>query len=71
MESSIGLYKTELIKPRGPWKTLSGVEPATAEYIDWCNSRRIHTAIGDVPPNEFEPPTTLNTNPGEAVGANH
>ena len=33
-ESAIGLYKTELIKPRGPWKHLTGVELATAEYVD-------------------------------------
>ncbi|WP_103890754.1 integrase core domain-containing protein [Actinacidiphila yanglinensis] len=35
MESTIGLYKTELIKPQRPRKTLSQVEPATAEWIDW------------------------------------
>ncbi|WP_442812659.1 integrase core domain-containing protein [Streptomyces sp. NBC_01343] len=33
MESTIGLFKTELIKPRRPWKTLSDVELATAEYV--------------------------------------
>ncbi|MGX4693667.1 hypothetical protein [Streptomyces sp. JNUCC 63] len=33
-ESTIGLYKTELIKPRRPWKTLSDVELATVEYVD-------------------------------------
>jgi transposase InsO family protein len=41
MESTIGLYKTELIKKRGPWKKLSGVELATAEYLDWFNARRL------------------------------
>jgi putative transposase len=50
-ESAIGLYKTELIKPRGPWKTLSQVELATAEYVDWYNNQRLHTAIGDIPPS--------------------
>lgn len=35
MESTIGLFKTELIKPGRPWKTLSQVELATAEWIDW------------------------------------
>ena len=54
MESTIGLYKTELIKPRGPWKDLASVELATAEYVEWYNARRIHTAIGNVPPNEYE-----------------
>jgi putative transposase len=71
MESTIGLYKTELINKRGPWKTLSGVEVATAEYIDWYNARRIHTAIGDVPPGEFEATYYAHHQPREAVGANH
>jgi putative transposase len=35
MESTIGLYKTELIKPRRPWRTLAQVELATAEWVDW------------------------------------
>ncbi len=35
MESTIGLYKTELIKPRRPWTNLSQVEMTTAEWIDW------------------------------------
>jgi putative transposase len=38
MESQIGLYKTELIKKHGPWKTLAEVELATAEYVEWLNS---------------------------------
>ncbi|WP_411572763.1 IS3 family transposase [Streptomyces pluripotens] len=47
MESTIGLYKTELIKPQRPWKTLSQVELATAEWIDWYNHRVRHEALGD------------------------
>lgn len=54
MESTIGLYKTELIKKRGPWRKLSDVEMATAEWVDWYNHRRIHTAIGNRPPAEHE-----------------
>ncbi|MCX4564422.1 IS3 family transposase [Streptomyces phaeochromogenes] len=54
MESTIGLFKTELIKPRRPWKTLSEVELATAEYVDWYNHRRLHGEIGHVPPVEYE-----------------
>ncbi|WP_430625791.1 IS3 family transposase [Streptomyces sp. NBC_01264] len=54
MESAIGLFKTELIKPRRPWKTLSDVELATAEYTDWYNHRRLHGEIGHVPPVEYE-----------------
>ncbi|WP_406292174.1 integrase core domain-containing protein [Embleya sp. NBC_00896] len=54
MESTIGLYKTELIKPRGPWRTLAAVELATAEWIDWYNHTRLHGEIGHVPPVEYE-----------------
>jgi putative transposase len=54
MESAIGLYKTELIKRKGPWKTLADIELATAEYIDWFNHRRLHGAIGHIPPAEHE-----------------
>ena len=61
MESTIGLFKTELIKPRGPWRSLAQVELATAEYLDWYNNRRLHTAIGGIPPPNMKPPTTLKT----------
>ncbi|MFE2350009.1 IS3 family transposase [Kitasatospora cineracea] len=54
MESTIGLFKTELIKPRRPWRTLSQVELAAAEWIDWYNHRRLHGEIGHVPPVEYE-----------------
>jgi putative transposase len=53
-ESTIGLFKTELIKPGRPWKTLSQVELATAEWIDWYCHRRLHGEIGHVPPVEYE-----------------
>jgi putative transposase len=71
MESQIGLYKTELIKPRRPWRGLADVELATAEWVDWFNHQRIHTAIGDIPPAKHEtnyyahhqPQPTAGTNP--------
>jgi len=53
-ESEIGLYKTELINRRGPWRTTEEVELATLEWVQWFNHRRLHSAIGDVPPIEFE-----------------
>ncbi|MFJ2478476.1 IS3 family transposase [Streptomyces sp. NPDC087659] len=45
---------TELIKPQRPWKTLSQVELATAEWINWYCHRRLHSEIGHVPPVEYE-----------------
>ncbi len=53
-ESVIGLFKTELIKPRGPWRTAEQVEIATLEYVDWYNHRRLFEACGDIPPAELE-----------------
>lgn len=55
MECTIGLFKTELIKPREPWRSLADVELATAEYVNWYNNKRLHMAIGGMPP------TTLKT----------
>lgn len=53
-ETINGLYKTELIKPRGPWKTVDQVEFATAEWVDWFNHRRLYEYCGDIPPAELE-----------------
>lgn len=53
-ESVIGVYKTELIKPRGPWRTAEQVELATLDYIDWFNHHRLFEACGDIPPAELE-----------------
>ena len=53
-ESLIGLFKTELIRRRGPWRGLDQVEIATLEWVDWFNNRRLHSACGDVPPAEYE-----------------
>ena len=53
-ESINGLYKTELIKARGPWRTIDQVEVATAEWIDWFNHRRLYEYCGDIPPAQIE-----------------
>jgi putative transposase len=53
-EAVNGLYKAEVIRKRGPWRSLEQVELATAEWVDWWNHTRLHSAIGDVPPAEFE-----------------
>ena len=53
-ESVIGLYKTELIRQRGPWKDRDQVEYATLEYVDWFNHRRLLEPIGHIPPAEKE-----------------
>jgi putative transposase len=53
-ETIIGLYKTEVIRKRGPWRNQDPVEYATLEWVDWFNNRRLLAPIGDVPPAEFE-----------------
>jgi putative transposase len=53
-ESVIGLYKAELITMRAPWRSIEDVELATLAWVHWWNTQRLHSAIGDVPPLEFE-----------------
>ena len=53
-ETIIGLFKTEVIHHRGPWKGRDAVEYATLEWVDWFNNRRLLEPIGNVPPAERE-----------------
>ena len=53
-ETIIGLFKTEVIRRRGPWRTLDAVEYATLEWVDWFNHRRLLEPIGNIPPAELE-----------------
>jgi putative transposase len=53
-ETINGLYKTEVIHRRGPWKSFEAVEFATLEWVDWFNHRRLLEPIGNIPPAEAE-----------------
>jgi transposase InsO family protein len=53
-ESVIGLFKSEVIHHRGPWRQLDNVEYATLDWVDWFNNRRLLEPIGNIPPAEFE-----------------
>jgi putative transposase len=53
-ETVIGLFKTEEIYRRGPWKGLEDVEFATLEWVAWYNRHRLFAPLGYVPPAEFE-----------------
>ncbi len=52
-ESINGLYKTEVIRRCGPWRSLEAVEFATLEWVDWFNNRRLLEPIGTcLPPQQ-------------------
>jgi putative transposase len=53
-ESVIGLFKTEVIRHAGPWRSLDDVEYATLEWVAWFNTTRLLEPLGYVPPAEFE-----------------
>ena len=52
-ETINGLYKTEVIRHQGPWRSIEAVEFATLEWVDWYNNRRLMESIGNVPPAEL------------------
>jgi putative transposase len=67
-ETIIGLYKTELIRRRGPWRGIDEVEYATLEWVDWFNHRRLLEPIGHVPPAEFEVAYHQREDPSRTAG---
>ena len=56
-EAFNSLFKAELVRNLGPWKSIDDLEIAVAEYIDWFNFRRLHGEIGLIPPVEYETST--------------
>ena len=52
--SIIGLYKSEIIARRGPWRHCEAVELATLEWVHWYNHRRLLEPLGHLPPAQFE-----------------
>jgi len=75
-ESTIGLFKTEVISRNSPFrahpaKTVDDIEYATMEWVDWYNHRRLHSLLGYIPPEELEAayyaqPTALQPEPPPA-----
>jgi putative transposase len=53
-ETINGLYKTELVKRHGPWKSINDLELATAEWVNWYNHQRLYEYCGDIPPAQAE-----------------
>ena len=70
-QTVIGLYKTEVIRRRGPWRNIDSVEYATLEWVDWFNNRRLLEPIGYVPPAEYEAEYyRARQSPAEGAGLN-
>ena len=53
-EAVNGLYETELIRQRGPWRTIEQVEFATLGYVWWWNNQRLHGELDNLTPAEVE-----------------
>jgi len=53
-EAFNSLFKAELVRNKGPWKSIDDLEITVAEYIDWFNHQRLHGEIGLIPPVELE-----------------
>jgi putative transposase len=53
-ESQIGAYKTELIRPEGPWRNVEHVEIETLNWVHWFNHERTHESVDDLTPIEVE-----------------
>jgi len=53
-ESIIGLFKTEVIRRKGPWRSIENVEFAVLDWVEWFNNKRLLGPIGFIPPAEFE-----------------
>jgi putative transposase len=67
-ESVIGLFKTEVIHRKGPWRHLEAVEFATLTWVDWFNTRRLLEPIGYVPPAEYEAAYYAHLHGGATIG---
>jgi transposase InsO family protein len=53
-ETINGLYKTEVIRRRGPWRNIEAVEFATLAWVHWFNTKRLLEPIGWTSPAEYE-----------------
>lgn len=53
-ESVNSLYKKELIHSGAPWADVTEVTLATLDWVSWYNTHRLHSACGDISPQEYE-----------------
>lgn len=69
-EALNSLFKAELVRNKGPWRDISHLEVAVAEWVDWYNHRRLHGELGHVPPAEYEAAHAASTQQPELVKTN-
>ncbi len=60
-ETTIGLYKTECVHHDGPFRTVDDLELATADWVHWFNTARLHSALDYLTPIEYEAAYWANT----------
>ncbi|MFE2095269.1 integrase core domain-containing protein [Streptomyces sp. NPDC059460] len=53
-EALNGTFKAELIEHQGPWRDFDEVERAVFQWVAWYNGERLHSALGYLPPDEYE-----------------
>lgn len=68
-EALNSLFKAELVRNKGPWRSIDDLEIAVAEYVDWYNHRRLHGELGLIPPAEHEAHHTIKINAQQGVDA--
>ena len=66
-ESTIGLFKTEVINFMSPWKSVAQIEWQTLKWVNWYNTERLHSAIGYITPKEAEEAFWANLNTFDKV----
>ena len=54
-ETINGLYKSEVIYRRSPWKSVQAVELATLEWVCWFDNHRLLEPLDYIPPAEADP----------------
>ncbi len=53
-ESVVGLYKTECVRPEGPFRGVDNLELATLAWVHWFNTSRLHSSLGYLAPIDYE-----------------
>jgi putative transposase len=67
-EAVNSLYKAELTRPQGPWKSVDDLELATLGWVNWFNTERLHGTLADIPPVEYEAAYLHPTETNQPVG---